>query len=282
MLFLLSQYSCIFTYQNFKNNMKKTFLFACLFALASNSFGFDFTSILFKKSASTNQVGKFYRTGDDDAFIFSWTGAGKGPMGKTFDASNVRFSMFFNTGTHFNYNVAKNISVFTGIGLRNVGSANRAKNAANGITTVSRNRSYYIGVPIGIRFGDFEKNTNVSLGGGLDITLNYKEKSWQEGSKRSTKGEAPYVKQNFWFESKRTPLLNPYIFVAAKKRGVGLKFQYYLNGFTQQITTDASGKIISTINNNDNLMYISLLFDGGKGLKAKTKTKKIKKSINSI
>jgi len=60
-------------------------------------------------------------------------------------------------------------------------------------------------------------------GGGMDLVLNYREKSF---TKRSNK-----TKMNEWF-SQRTPLVMPYVFAGvAINRGITLKAQYYPGNF---------------------------------------------------
>jgi hypothetical protein len=150
------------------------------------------------------------------------------------------------------------------VGIKNVGTSDRYKVSSNSKDSVARARSYFVGAPIGVRIGNFKKNTEVILGGGVDITANYQVKSWTEGSKHSTK-----VKDNWWFDDTYTNLVNPYIFAGFKVKGVGLKYQFYTNNNLK--------------NGNTNLQFISLILNNNQStMKKNVKTKKIKKSINSI
>jgi hypothetical protein len=131
-------------------------------------------------------------------------------------------------------------------------------------TVVFRARNYYMGIPLGLRIGDFRKKTELSLGGGVDFTLHHKEKIWIDGSKRSTKDKF----NSAWFDNKYSPFVNPYLFVSGKVRGVGLKFQYYTGEFLKGST--------------NNLMYVGVIMSGSGKVSANRKTKKVQKSINNI
>jgi hypothetical protein len=236
--------------------MKKLFFTITLFAMASTSFGFKIPFINYD-AVNKYKVGATYLSADDEGMIFSWASGG----GYT---SNVRFSAFLNTGVKYNYNVAKGVALFSGLTLRNVGTADRNSLTGSNKTIVTRARNYYIGIPLGVRIGDFRKKTEIDFGGGVDFTLHHKQKQWDEGSRGSTK-----VKFNCeWFDNKYSQLVNPYIFVAAKVRGTGLKFQYYTGEFLK--------------GSNTNLMYVSVLMGGSGKMSANRKTKKVKKSIDNI
>jgi hypothetical protein len=231
--------------------MKKIILLFTCILVHQLVHAYDFP---FLKFANTDRVGKTYLTNDDDGIIFSWTQGG----GYT---SNIRFSMILNTGVKYNYNLTSKLGIYTGLTMKNVGKADRI----NGV--VSRARNYYVGVPFGMRIGNLRKKTEVNVGGGIDFTLHHKEKIWVDGDKRDTKQKLNCA----WFDNKYSPFVNPYIFGSFKVNGLGLKYQYYLQPFFK--------------NGNENLMFVSLLLDTGKGGrmgKANRKTKKIKKSINSI
>jgi hypothetical protein len=231
--------------------MKKAFF---LLALLGIQFMVQAYNFPFLKFANTNRPGKTYLTSDDDGIIFSWTqGAGY--------TSNIRFSMIVNTGFKYNYNFTKNVAIYSGFSLKNVGMADRFGDS------VIRKRNYYAGIPIGLRLGNLKSRSEINIGGGVDFTIHHKEKFWTEGSKKSTK-----QKENFaWFDNKYSPFVNPYVFGAFKLGGYGLKYQYYLQPFLK--------------GGNTNLMYISLLMDASNKSsfgRPNKKTKKIKKSINSI
>jgi hypothetical protein len=235
--------------------MKKLMITIALFAITSSSFGFKIPFLNFN-AAGKYTAGGTYTTSDDDGFIFSWVMYPN-------DFSNVRFSAFLNTGVRYNYNVTKKVALFSGLTLRNVGLADRTTGLTNNI--VRRARNYYIGVPLGLRIGDFRKKTEIDFGGGVDFTLHHKEKIWIEGDKGKTKDKLNCE----WFDNKYSPFVNPYIFVSAKVKGTGLKFQYYTGEFLKGGT--------------NNLMYIGLITSGPSGKMGKNrKTKKVKKSLDNI
>jgi hypothetical protein len=237
--------------------MRKIVLSVCLAAMATNLFAYNWSSVLKMGKDKNTKAGVAYLTAEEDGMLFSWA-SGSGYT------SNLRFSMFINTGFRYNYNLTKNVALYTGVGIKNVGTSDRYIPFVGTNKIVSRARSYFVGAPIGVRIGNFKKNTEVILGGGVDITANYQVKSWTEGSKHSTK-----VKDNWWFDDTYTNLVNPYIFAGFKVKGVGLKYQFY--------TTN------NLKNGNTNLQFISLILNNNQStMKKNVKTKKIKKSINSI
>jgi hypothetical protein len=235
--------------------MKKLMMLLSFCFVANNSFGFKIPFINYGEANKT-KVGNTYISAEDESLIFSW---GKG-NGYT---SNVRFSMFLNTGVRYNYVATKKVIIYSGLTLRNVGIADRIPVSSGG-TSVIRARNYYLGVPVAAHIGNWEKGTFFDVGGGIDFTLHHKEKSWVEGSKGSTKQKYNQA----WFDNKYSPFVNPYLFVATKVNGIGLKFQYYTGEFTK--------------GSNINLMYFGILLPSGSGDRKNNKTKSVKKSLNDI
>jgi hypothetical protein len=240
--------------QKIKNIMKKILLIAILCNVASNCFALQLPFGLLNSSLVKNKAGQSYITADDDGLIFSRL------VSSNF-TSNTRFSSFFNSGFHYNYNVTKGVALFTGLTIKNVGYSSRSK------TNVYRARNYFVGIPVGLRLGNFKQMSEISVGGGVDFTLHHKEKYWTIGDKRASKKKINCE----WFDNTHSNFINPFLFASAKYKGVGAKVQYYTTTFYK--------------NGVGNLMYISLILpsgNSGKGFKANSKTKKIKKSINSI
>lgn len=142
-------------------------------------------------------------------------------------SGTLRFSYFFNLGTTFNFNLSRHFGVFTGFDLKNIGFIENIDDR-----TIKR-RTYNLGVPVGIKIGDMAiKHPYLFLGGGLDLPINYKEKSFPSS------GRFHKTKFNEWF-SNRTPHLMPYVFAGvALKHGLTLKVQYYPNNFLNPDFTD--------------------------------------------
>lgn len=129
-----------------------------------------------------------------------------------------RFSWFFNKGTHFNIDYAKDFGIFSGINIKNIGLISKPSDSVK-----LKQRVYSIGIPLGFKVGDVSGGSFfIFAGGELDFAFNYKEKEFLRGKKK---------KFNEWF-SNRTPILMPSLFAGFRMGpGFGLKAQYYLNNF---------------------------------------------------
>jgi hypothetical protein len=139
-------------------------------------------------------------------------------------SSIPRFTMFFNVGTNANYDLGKNLGVFAGLNLTNIGMITE-ESIVGTVRTDDfkyKQRVYAVGVPVGIKIGDLRK---FYFYGGAEaaLAINYKEKTFINGEKVD--------KFNEWF-SNRTNAFMPALFAGFQtKSGFGLKVQYYLNDF---------------------------------------------------
>lgn len=134
-------------------------------------------------------------------------------------SSIIRWAPVMNVQTFFNYDVAKNFGVYTGIGVRNVGFIYDEDDA-----TKKKYRTYNMGIPFGIKAGNFDK-IFVYAGYELELPFTYKEKTFYNNQK---------TKLTEWF-SDRVPTINHSILVGLQlPRGVNLKFKYYFTGFFNQ------------------------------------------------
>ncbi len=177
----------------------------------------------------------------------------------------LRFTYLLNFGFNLNYDLSKNVALFTGIGFKNIGFTE--KFTAND-STVKR-RVLAIGAPIGIKFGNIRKQKYGFIGAGGDVPFNYKEKGY---IKRGNKD-----KFNEWF-SDRTPLFMPYVFAGIAFTPVTLKFQYYTGSFLNTSYTESVTVGGTTVNYTpymnfvkNNIMMVSLGFD----LRYSKKSKKV-------
>jgi len=129
----------------------------------------------------------------------------------------LRFSLFFNTGATFNYDVSKRFGVYTGLDVKNIGFIEKI----NDVTV--KHRTYNVGVPLGIKFGNLSSKNYFFLGAGADVPFNYKEKDFASRSDKH--------KFNEWF-SNRVPAFMGYVFAGVSvSPGITLKIQYYLTNF---------------------------------------------------
>lgn len=158
----------------------------------------------------------------------------------------LRFSMFFHSGRLYHQDFNENIGIYTGVGIRNVGFTSTQNNH-----TIKR-RNYYVGVPLAIKIGNLKNRTYAYFGVEGEIGFNYKEKNFEGKNKVDVFDE--------WF-SKRTPLFMPSVlFGFNNKRGVNLRFKYYLLDFLDENYTERGFKIYKDINASK-IFYFSLSYN---------------------
>jgi hypothetical protein len=160
-------------------------------------------------------VHHFYTGGGFDGAIFS-TATMQRP-GMKDNLGTLRFSLFFNAGVTFNYDFNNKVGLYTGVDIKNVGFIEKIDE-----TTV-KHRTYNVGVPLGIKFGNMKTKNYFFAGAGIDVPFNYKEKEFESRSNKH--------KFNEWF-SNRTPAFMGYVFAGLSVNpGVTVKVQYYLTNF---------------------------------------------------
>ena len=158
----------------------------------------------------------YYTAGAFDAAIFS--SATMQRPGYMDRMGTLRFTLFVNLGATFHYDINNSLGFFTGLDVKNVGFIEKR----NGDSTVKR-RTYNLGVPLGVKFGNMNRRRYVFAGVGLDMPFNYKEKGFVSRSNKQKIDE--------WF-STRTPTFMPYAFVGVSvKRRLTVKLQYYMGNF---------------------------------------------------
>jgi hypothetical protein len=165
-------------------------------------------------------IRKFYVGSSMDGAILSMSSVtlnGATPSSLT---EVARFSYFINWGFTFNFNLSRHFGVYTGIDLKNIGFIEHDN--ISGMTI--KRRTYNVGAPVGVKIGNMGlKRWYFFMGGGADIPVNYKQKTYALRNQKQ--------KFNEWF-SDRTPQVMPYIFAGiAVNRGVTVKAQYYPNNF---------------------------------------------------
>ena len=186
---------------------------------------------------------KFYTTSSGE-LIFSFANIENNGVE---ESSIVRFSAFFHFQVVGNYDLSEKMSVFAGLGLKNIGFIYDVPNT----TTRVKYRTYNLSVPMGIKIGNI-KGLHLYGGYSFEIPVNYKEKTFID--------EVKISKFNTWFSS-RTPAIMHGVFGGIQlPRGMNLKFQYYLTNFFNHDWTDATST--QPYQNFDvNVFYISLNFN---------------------
>ncbi len=136
----------------------------------------------------------------------------------------MRFTLFFHTTYHWNFDLNSRVGIYSGLELKNIGFIARYNNT---LVTRTKHRTYNLGVPLAIKIGDMKKGY-LFAGGAAELAFHYKEKTFQ--------GKRKVDKFGTWFDSDRTNLFLPAAFVGFKtKSSVTFKFQYY---FTSLLNTN--------------------------------------------
>ena len=175
---------------------------------------------------------KLYLTTGIDGYLLSSSSL-KTPN-QTAALTTPRFTMFLHIGGLAHYDFTNNVGMFLGLGLKNLGFIEKYNDSD--LTTIRR--TYNIGIPLALKFGNLRGNgTYFMVGGGVDFPIHFKEKTFTKRSSKTKEGE--------WF-SNRTEQVMPYVFVGARfKPGVTIKAQYYTGNF---MNTDFVGS--STLPNS--------------------------------
>lgn len=192
-------------------------------------------------------IGKFYFSNSLDGMIFSTALINNG-VDKSL--GTLRFSAWVNIGVNYNYNLNKNVGVYTGLDLKNIGFIEKFDFQ----NTTVKNRLYTLGVPLGLRFGDLPKRNYFFMGGGIDLALHYKNKTWSDVQSKT--------KFNEWF-SDYPNLFLPYVFAGLSLKGLTFKLQYYPGNFFNQWKNFVPTAVKTYASQNVNL----LLFSIGKDMK---------------
>lgn len=145
--------------------------------------------------------------------------------GKPVSATNpVRFSAFLNMQEQFHFDFSKNVGIYTGIGVRNIGFIHDFKDSLNNKIKVKQ-RQYALGVPLAFKLGNMPKNIYIAFGGELELFFSYKQKVFYNNRKD---------KYDDWFSS-NSELLNPSVFAEVNfPKGTFIRFRYYLNDFLKE------------------------------------------------
>lgn len=172
---------------------------------------------LISDDLKTVQPKQVYFTGGFDGNLLSSSILEKGN-----DKSKLtipRYTAFLHLGAHMNFDFNNHVGFFVGLGTKNIGFIEKYPEQDS---TVIR-RAYTLGIPVGLKFGNFNNKNYFFLGGGVDMPFHFKEKGFVKRSKKEKTTE--------WF-SDRTQTLLPYGFIGAHLNpGIALKLQYYPTNF---------------------------------------------------
>ena len=166
------------------------------------------------------------------------------------ESSPLRFSPVINFQVMLNKDLSKNLGLFTGLALRNVGYILRDYKDTSNLEYKKKFRSYNLGIPVGFKAGNLDK-TFFYGGYEIEFALAYKEKTFEDGDKID--------KITGWF-SNRQELFQHGFFVGVQfPYATNLKFKYYLSEFhNRDYVNNAGIKPYGALKSN--IYYFSLCF----------------------
>lgn len=160
-----------------------------------------------------------------------------------------RFSCFFHFGRYKHIDLSKNIGLYSGLAIRNVGFSSEISD------TLVKRRVYTIGLPLAVKVGDLGNDKFLYAGAEAEIAFHFKEKTFINDNK---------TKESEWFSS-RNNLFLPSVFVGMNfKSGLNLKFKYYLEDFYNSGFTK-NGQVVYKDVNNSQIFYFSISMNVRKG-----------------
>jgi len=212
-------------------------------------------------SLETQAQNKIYHS---NGFEWILSGADVGFNGVDVN-TNMRFTLFFHTQQHANFDFNNHIGLFTGFGIRNVGfivedlyqnvgfadidsdNPNWNKN-----TKVKR-RSYSLGFPLAVKIGSFDKHFFFFAGGEYEWMFHYKQKMFLDDNK---------VKFKEWTSDRVNPWI-PSVFAGVQfPQGFRLKFKYYMDDFLNTSFTgvDFTQEVDYSQFESTGIWYVSMAF----------------------
>jgi hypothetical protein len=188
------------------------------------------TAVFITLVTVTAQRKTFYSTAGGDGGIFSL--AAVKMNGNTVNPV-LRWSPVFNLGVNYHWDASKNIGLFTGWNVRNIGLITDDNKAVS--KDRYKRRLYTFGVPLALKLGDLEKEHFFYAGGEVSLAVHYKEKRLVNGDKDKKQ------KFNEWF-SDRTPRIMTAAFAGFHfKEHFNIKAQYYFTNFFNKEYNGAGG-----------------------------------------
>jgi hypothetical protein len=168
-------------------------------------------------------------------------------------SSTLRFAPIINPQSMLNVDLSKNIGIFTGLAIRNVGyiyDNYTTRNPSDELTTPIKKkfRTFNVGIPFGVKLG--ELNGFFFYGGyEIEFPFVYKEKTF------NTAGEKTNT-DVYWFSNRTENIQQSWLVGVQLPYGMNLKFKYYFTEFHNQ-DFEANG-IKPYAGLKSNIWYISL------------------------
>jgi hypothetical protein len=155
------------------------------------------------------------------------------------EGSALRWAPIINLQGRYNYDLNQNLGIFTGLGLHNVGYIydnykNRTVETNElGNPHKQKFRSYNVGVPVGIKFGNMD---DLFFYGGyeVEIPVLYKEKTFDAGGDKTNTTTG-------WFSDRQENFQHGFFAGVQFPYGFNVKFKYYVSEFHNQNYTESGG-----------------------------------------
>jgi hypothetical protein len=183
--------------------------------------------------------------------------------------ANMRFTSFFHAEQMLNVDFGKYVGLFTGLGLRNIGFITEDLYQNMGFLNIDdthadwnketkiKRRSYSLGVPLALKFGNMKKDLFFFAGGEYEWTFHYKQKLFIDGEK---------FKFSEW-GSNRVNAFLPSVFAGVQlPKGMRVKVKYYMDDFLNPGYTgiDFDEVVDYSEFGSTGIFYVSLSFVTGK------------------
>lgn len=160
----------------------------------------------------------------------------------------VRFTGFFNWRNEWHYNLSNRVGLFTGFNIRNIGMINKYNDLLTNDNMRLKQRSYTLGIPLGLKIGNMDKTLYFYAGGEIELAFHYKEKEFRGNEKQYTK--------TAWFSDKTERFL-PSVYAGFQlPTGANISFKYYLTNFLNTDYTQNNIKIYD--GTTSNIFYVSV------------------------
>ncbi|HEX8547237.1 MAG TPA: hypothetical protein VF691_09765 [Cytophagaceae bacterium] len=166
------------------------------------------------------------------------------------DQGRFTGAIHLNHQSHYDY--TKSFGIYTGLSLINVGFIHKVP-LTSGDQILLKQRSYSIGIPLALKFGNMKNRTYFALGAFVEYMFHYKMKVIYHDEK---------IKKSSWFPNEVNGF-NPSLFAEFHfKKGFYLRFKYYMKDFLKnnqtEITIPGTAETVSFRPERSSLGYISI------------------------
>jgi hypothetical protein len=142
-----------------------------------------------------------------------------------------RYTYFFNMGVDIDFHAHKNVLLFTGFQLKNIGIITALNDSLR-----YKERVYTFGAPLGVKLQTKNRKFMMKMGADIALALNYKRKHFLNNVKVTKFNEFFSDQANLMFAS---------VFAGFTYSGLTLSGNYYLTNFYNPSTTTTVGRLVT-------------------------------------